>query len=811
MNQPTNRSLFWIIALFALLPILAFPEIIFGRQTLYWSDLSWMHYPRHIFAANEWLAGRVPLWDPYQHNGLPFLAETQVGALYLFSVIFLSPLSPSLELSLFIVLHFSLASAFTFILVRSLGLSLMPSVLAGLAFGMGGFLMAQVSNLNIMTGATWLPLILYGIIRAGRERSWLSAMLAGIPLALQIFTAQPQVVFYTLVTVGGYAIYRIVADWFTPSQASKPRLHYAIQTMGLVIVTILTGLLLAAPQLLPTLELQQLSVRSEEQDFGFLVKNSLPPLMWLNLVLPSAFGNNVTGFEGGDPFQEDFIYIGLIPLLLIPLSFSRPLRRDTVFWVLLIIGGAILAMGRYTPLYEDVIQYLPGFALFRIPARWLMVVNLALAVLAGYGLENLLNAPKSRTKAAALVVSGLGVAVGLSLAWIFRENLIDWTRGGWSDTSRKLLRVFFEKGFTLETGYQNRLLLGWIYWITTPIVLTIVNIVLTTAIFGLYALNRFSTATLGRLVVAAVAIDLVIAGGTTVNPTQPDSWWHQLSGGAEYVLEHIDGTRVFPLGMGSEQATVSQLGQYFPSVYRVRSAGGHGSSLMLERTQVFMGDAHPVQAIRALGVRYLLTEGLMGADAASTYPIAYSDANSFVYENKTPLPRAFVVHDAIQVDTPEDAMAYFETVAVDPSQTVVLETNGNAPHPAAASTPSRAEIIHENPLEVDIEVKAAADGYLVLLDTIYPGWVATVDGQRQTIYAANYISRAVFVPQGQHTVQFSYRPLTFRVGIWLSAIALLIMAVMGVIDNQNMLSSYKSSWTKTRAYDKLVINKNLRL
>ncbi|MCB0196790.1 MAG: YfhO family protein, partial [Anaerolineae bacterium] len=594
-------------------------------------------------------------------------------------------------------------------------------------------------------------------------------------------------------------------------EASEPRLRYAVRTLGLASVTVLTGLLLAAPQLLPTLELQQLSVRSEEQEFDFLVKNSLPPLMWLNLVVPSAFGNNVTGFEGGDPFQEDFIYIGLIPLLLVPLSFSRPLRRDTMFWVLLIIGGAILAMGRYTPLYQYIIQYLPGFALFRIPARWLMVVNLALAVLAGYGLENLLNSPKSRAKAGVIVLGGLAVAIGLGLAWMFRESLIDWTQAGWSDTSRKLLRVFFEKGVALETVYQSRLLLGWIYWITTPIILMIANIAVAIVIFGLYAIDRISTTTLERLIVAAVALDLVIAGGTTVNPTQPDTWWHQLSGGAKYVLENIDGTRVFPLGMGSEQATVSQLGQYFPSVYRVRSAGGHGSSLMLERTQVFMGDAHPVQAIRALGVRYLLTEGQMGADAASTYPIAYSDADSFVYENKTPLPRAFVVHDAIRVDTPEAAMAYFETVAVDPGQTVVLETDGGAPAPATASTPSRAEIIHENPLEVEIEVEAAADGYLVLLDTIYPGWVATVDGQQQSIYPANYISRAVFVPQGRHIVQFRYHPLTFRVGSWLAALTIVVMAAIAVINNRNMLRRYKSSWTKTWAYDKLVINKNLRL
>ena len=63
MSQLTKRPIFWIIALFIALPFLAFPEIIFGGQTLYWSDLSWIHYPRRIFAASEWL-GSLPTQRP---------------------------------------------------------------------------------------------------------------------------------------------------------------------------------------------------------------------------------------------------------------------------------------------------------------------------------------------------------------------------------------------------------------------------------------------------------------------------------------------------------------------------------------------------------------------------------------------------------------------------------------------------------------------------------------------------------------------------------------------------------------------------
>jgi hypothetical protein len=769
----------WPILLFLILPLLAFPEIIFGRQTLYWSDLSWIHYPRHIFAAEEWLAGRVPLWDPFQHNGLPLLAEAQVGALYPISGLFLGPLSPSLELSLYILVHFVLAAIFTFILARSLEMGVAAATVAGLTFGFGGFLMAQVANLNIMTGAVWLPLILAGVILTCRQRSWLVALLAGIPLALQIFTAQPQIVFYTLITICGYGLYRVVADLGQTDLSSGRRIRATGHTIALLAVTILSGLLLAAPQLLPTLELQQLSVRSQERGLGFLTENSLPPLMWLNLLMPSTFGNNVTGFKGGDPFQEDFIYAGFIPLLLALFSLGQRRRRDLPFFILLLIGGALLAMGRATPLYQSIVQFLPGFALFRIPARWLMVVNLALAVLAGFGMQQFLQKGLSRRQLAAILLWCGFLAVALGLSWMFREDLVNLSRN-WSEFYQKSLAVLLDGGYSINPIYRHRLLMSWLIGLTVPVFLLVTNLVITAIIFTLYATHKISASTFSTLLIIGLSLDLIAAGGTTINPTQPDSWWHQLSGGAQYVLDHVEDERVFPLGMGSEKLTVSHLGQYFPSVYRVRSAGGHGSSLMLHRIHEFLDKAHPVQAIRLLGVRYVLTEGRMGEDAAATYPIAYSDDASYVYENQAPTPRVFVVHEVIGVDTPAKALAYFETANLDPLQTAVLETKAELPRPEPAPARSTATIARETTQALEIEVDAAADGYLVLLDTYYPGWVAQVDGATTSIHRANYVGRAVFVPAGSHTVTFEYRPFSFALGVGLALLGLLSLTGLTV-------------------------------
>jgi hypothetical protein len=696
-----------------------------------------------------------------------------VGVLYPLSLIFLSPLSPALELSLFILLHFTLAALFTYLLARALSLRRSAASLAGLSFGLGGFLMAQVPNLNIMTGAVWLPLILYGAIQTFRRRTWSIALLAGVLLALQILTAQPQIVFYTLVILLGYWLYRLIADLSSQDHPTS-KIRYSLHSLLLLGAIILTGVLLAAPQLLPTFELQQLSVRSEERDFDFLTKTSLPPAMLLNLVLPGAFGNNVVGFAGGDPFQEVFIYAGFSPLLLAFLSWRQRHKREALFFYLLLLGTLLLALGRYTPLYHYLIQYLPGFSLFRIPARWLLGVNLAVAILAGFGLESLREQGLSRIALITLWGSLLVLISGIVILWNFNTEWVAWSQG----QGGKLTQAFLSKGFTLNPLYQENQPSGSLLGLRIPALLWLINFSLAGVLFTLWARRWMGYPLLAGLLLATLSLDLIAAGGTTITPTKPAQWWPELSGGGQYVVEQVGEARVFPLGMGSEAATVSHLGQYFPSVYRVRSAGGHGSSLRIARYGTFLNEADPVLALQLVGARYMLTLGQMGADVAATYPLAYSDEDSYVYENRAPLPRTFVVHETLPVFTATEALTYLQTRGIDPSQTVILETSSNQPTPPAPQPArnSRATIIAENPQHITIQTSLAAAGYVVLLDTYYPGWVAQVDDNPTPVYRANYIGRAVFVPAGEHIVQFSYQPLSFRIGVGLSLFMLVVLA-----------------------------------
>ena len=74
-----------------------------------------------------------------------------------------------------------------------------------------------------------------------------------------------------------------------------------------------------------------------------------------------------------------------------------------------------------------------------------------------------------------------------------------------------------------------------------------------------------------------------------------------------------------------------------------------------------------------------------------------------------------------------------------------------------------------------IEARTARGGLLVLADTYYPGWTATVDGRAQPILRANVMQRGVAVPPGAHRVVFEFRPESGRQGMLLTALGLVLL------------------------------------
>ena len=144
-----------------------------------------------------------------------------------------------------------------------------------------------------------------------------------------------------------------------------------------------------------------------------------------------------------------------------------------------------------------------------------------------------------------------------------------------------------------------------------------------------------------------------------------------------------------------------------------------------------------------------------------------------VYRNHGALPRTFLV-DGVEVH--RDAESLFERMldtSYDPKRLAVTEAPPNAPLPTGSGGPTgSATMVEYQPNHVKADVDAPENAVLVLADTHYPGWRATIDGEPAEIFPAYYAFRAVVVPAGRHTVQFHYFPFSLKLGLAVSIAAL---------------------------------------
>jgi len=149
-----------------------------------------------------------------------------------------------------------------------------------------------------------------------------------------------------------------------------------------------------------------------------------------------------------------------------------------------------------------------------------------------------------------------------------------------------------------------------------------------------------------------------------------------------------------------------------------------------------------------------------------------------IWENPNVMPRAFVVHQAENVSD-EQTLVRLQDPDFRPDQ-VVLLSDGKPSGQADGLSRDKVVITLYEPERVSVQVEANQAGYLVLADSWYPGWIASVDGQSSPIYRADYIFRAVALPPGQHAVVFEYRPMTFLWGALITLSSLVLAGILAI-------------------------------
>ncbi|MFQ5613089.1 MAG: YfhO family protein, partial [Anaerolineae bacterium] len=555
----------------------------------------------------------------------------------------------------------------------------------------------------------------------------------------------------------------------------------ATTSLGYLILAGLIGLGLAGVQLLPTAELVLNSPRSAGAETTFALTYSMWPWRWLTLLIPNLFGSPATGdFEGYATYWEDATYLGLLPLLFAAgaiAAWARARwRREATshrplglvpFFTLLALLGSWLAMGQNTPLYPWVFQHLPGFGFFQAPARLLLWTGLALATLAGVGADRFrLTYPAQYSLRLAVAGGIAALATGLALGQSsliprLRPNLV-WTVlefALWLILSAAVLLLRGRDADAPDPRLsRSPLSVGAWRWLA-----------LIVAAADLLRFGQPLTPAIDPSLYRAPVQSARFIRGQEVEARlyADEDYDYRLKFGRFFSFQDFGDNRP-----ARWQRLRESLLPNFPAAAGLRGANNY-DPLEVGRWRAWLDavEATPwperARLLRLANVGYLLGQGPPGVDAL------YRDTTA-IYRLADPLPEAYVVGGARPAADGAQALALLSAPDFDPTREAILEGGPLAPADGSLQ-PARSVEYGANRLVVRTDAPFA--GYLVVSQTYYPGWEATIDGAPADILPANAAFQAVPLPAGEHTVVLSYRPLSFRIGAALSLATLVGLAL----------------------------------
>lgn len=364
--------------------------------------------PWKTYTAWALRRGSIPLWNPYNLAGAPHLANWQSGVLYPTNLLFLF-LPFTTAWAFHILLQPLLAGIFMILFLRSFSLSPIASLLGALAFSYGGFMTAWFEWGTLGHTLLWLPLALYGVEKGRRMKDegqrnfqWLI-----IPFSwtMSLFAGHLQISLYVIATTIAYFFFRT-------------RRFLSIRKFALTtIYFLLTTILIAAPQLLPSIDLYRYSYRLASLDPEWFKVFRIPIYGLLTFLAPDFFGNPVTGNHWSDhSYIEMMGYIGLIPIIFAAFCvFAYYSRKKTSklpisFFTLTILISILFSLK--TPIANTLLYFHIPILSSSSPARIIGIAGFSLSALGAFGFDQLIRQKLSRGINASIIVL-IGIFVSL--------------------------------------------------------------------------------------------------------------------------------------------------------------------------------------------------------------------------------------------------------------------------------------------------------------------------------------------------------------------------------------------------------------
>lgn len=801
------------VAVIVLSMVVFFHPLVFQGKTFVGPDTIAAHSFEPLLKEAD-QQGIFPLWNPYIFCGMPGYASLTFSGARPFDFVTavgdkirasLAVLFVDSELGRYLVYYLVLGIGMYFFALHRLKQKIASLVVAlGSMYAFYMIILVTIGHVTKIGVVAWFPLA-FLLVEKTREqfRLWYLLLLA-LCLRFMIAPGHVQYIFYLYLAFACYFLF-----FFVRALLKKEVGGNILRAGGVFTAATVLALFMGADQYLSILEYTPYSIRGSSPlvktsaenpqtvagglDYEYATNWSLGPGEVVTFFLPSWYGFGpqtyqgvlsqnrpvrVNTYWGPQPGVDGPHYFGVVVLIFAIVGFVHN-RKDPFVQYLtaMILFALLVAFGKeFSLVYDLMYRYFPLFNKFRVPLMIVVLLQVMIPLLAGYGVVSLwktesadsLRQSQKRLRYGLFALGGL-----LVLSFLGRGMLRPIYESFFPP--EKVGQVLAHSPQGLQPAVLQELYSFVFSSVMSDLAIACVLLLVVLGAFYLFRQGKVSVSLLSALLVAAIVFDLWRVAYKAMEP-QERRETQQLFAAPDHVkfLQQDKGHfRVLEFVNG--QPPYNNMLAY----WGIQSAYGYQGAKMRAYQDVVdvVGLQNPL-LWNLMNVKYLISNQ---PDTLAPLLLVYNGKEMKVYHNTAVLPRAFFVN-RYEVAGRKEILDKIARQKFNPQEVAYMMEDPklaiDAPRVGSA-----VEVRSYGIQSISMNVTATGNNLLFLSETYYPeGWKALVDGQEIPIYRLNYLFRGVVVPPGTHTVEMKFEPRGFSVGknLSLAANVLLVSGLLSV-------------------------------
>lgn len=694
-----------------------------------------------------------------------------------------------------------------YIFMRSWGVKRLLSIGGAIMWAFSSYFLILIDAGHIwkLLALTYIPPTIAGLVLAFHRRKYLLGfVVTGLFSALQIYSNHIQMSYYF-----AFLMLAMIIAWAVEAGKKKEWAHFA-KALGVVLAGGLIGIAINGTSLYHTYEYGKETMRGGREitvlndpnapqattkglDHEYITQWSYGIDEMLTFLIPDAKGgatgvipaeevwnSNVSNpqlqqiltnprsgmnrYWGDQPFTAGPVYVGAIVLLLA--IFGMIVAKGPMKWALIAVTALTIMLSwghNFMWLSKLFIDYFPLYGKFRTPSSILVVAEFTLPLFAIWALVLILKEPrfiqKHRTEAIIATSLTLGVALllyifpGLMGGFLSKYEVESFTAMAAKSPDINMISGALES--VRESIFRADALRSIIY------------LLLGISLLLLHDREKISKQVMLPLLLLLVFVDLwsvdkrYLNDGKYLEASQVTAKVTETTPADQMILADTTQFRVFNTTVNTfNDATTS---------YNHRSVGGYHAAKLQRYQDVIEGylAQRDFNILRALNTKYYIVQDSLGTPSAITDPEAYGNG--------------WFVQSVKKVSTPDEEFTSIGKVPLNQVAVLAGAFAEKAPNTIAADSLATVRLVSYAPNKVKYQTRNSQEGLAVFSEIYYPhGWHATIDGAPAEILRADYILRALVVPEGEHEIEFVFDPQSLHTTETIAIVGSLLLALSGI-------------------------------